>query len=352
MVPPHLTPFLPARINTGPWLAGYSLEALKARVAADRIVLPICSLGTPPEALAQLAPLVLPPLYHEALDADLKSALLTQIRRCFPFFEGSRARRDFRGTFEVVELPAQRPARVAHPPRILAFSVDTAVEQHGPHLPLGTDTIQSYAVLHRLAGEFDGFMVGPPLDYGQLTWGLPFGLSIDLTAPLVTRYMTGFANGLIDWLSPEGMYVVDVHGSLVHRNAMQEGLRRSRCSRWAFHWLHEPLVEFAGNRGDMHAGGVETAMVEHINPALVDSRWWPSRLEDLAAAQMKTSDAAELSSDLSRFIAHVESHPLNGIVGDVHNASRVDAGFMMNRMLETARRDVAGLIAGLGSPNG
>ena len=64
-----LTPFLPSRINTGPWLAGYSLAVLKERVATDRTVLPICSLGTDPDELATLAPLVLPPLYHEALDA-------------------------------------------------------------------------------------------------------------------------------------------------------------------------------------------------------------------------------------------------------------------------------------------
>ena len=41
-------------------------------------------------------------------------------------------------------------------PRILAFSVDTAVEEHGPHLPLATDRIQSYAVLAKLAEETAG----------------------------------------------------------------------------------------------------------------------------------------------------------------------------------------------------
>ena len=59
-----LTPFLPTRINTGPWLVGYSHHELKRRVGRDRMVLPICSLGTPPEQLAGLAPLVLPPLYQ------------------------------------------------------------------------------------------------------------------------------------------------------------------------------------------------------------------------------------------------------------------------------------------------
>jgi creatinine amidohydrolase len=340
-----LTPLLPPQINSGPWVAGYTLRVLKERVASDRIVLPICSLSTSPQELAALGPLVLPPLYHEALDDDLKSALVAQIRRCFPFFEGTHDRANYRGTFDVVEIPARRPAPVARAPKILAFGVDTTVEQHGPHLPLGTDTIQTYAVLRRLATEFEGFVVGPPLDYGHLTWGLPFGLSIDLTPPLVSRYMRGFVDALLDWYSPDALYVADVHGSLVHRNMIQDGLRRSRCQHWAFRWLHDPLVEFAGDRGDVHAGGVETTLVEHINPQLVDSRWWPDRLEDLVTGQMKMADAIQLSGNLSEFIRHVESDNLNGIVGDVRNAAHVDATEMMARMLAVAREDVKGLLS-------
>jgi creatinine amidohydrolase len=339
-----MLPLLPAQINTGPWVAGYSLPVLKDRVATDRVVLPICSLGTPPAELAALAPLVLPPLYHEALDTDLKAALVAQIRRCFPFFEGTDARRNFSRHFEVVELPVRPPARVAKSPQVLAFGVDTTVEQHGPHLPLGTDTIQTYAVLRRLASENDAIVVGPPLDYGHLTWGLPFGLSIDLTQPLAARYMCGFVNALVDWFSPAALYVADVHGSLGHRDSIQEGLRRSQCARWAFRWLHEPLAEFAGNRGDAHAGGVETTLVQHINARLVDPRWWPARVDELVAAQMTTRDAIALSSDLPCFIARVESEDLNGIVGDVRNAFQRDAPELMNRMLDIARQDVNRLL--------
>ncbi|MBI4622955.1 MAG: creatininase family protein [Verrucomicrobia bacterium] len=344
MTPHPLTPFLPTHINTGPWLAGYSLNELKSRIGTERMVLPICSLGTPPEQLAELAPLVLPPLYHEALDAELKSALQRQVPRCFPFYEGTRNRADFRGSFEIVELPARRHAPPVRRSKILAFSVDTAVEQHGPHLPLATDTIQSYAVLHELAAQTDGLVVGPPVDYGHLTWGLPFGLSIDLTPPLVTRYVCGFVNAVVDWMSPESLYVADVHGSLVHRNAIQDGLRRSRCARWAFRWLYEPLVEFSSARGDMHAGGVETALVEHISRDLVDSHWWPGRRDELAVGQMTMAHAVELSADLRRFIDQVESHPFNGIVGHVGNYFDLDAGDLMNRMLEVARQDVHGLL--------
>jgi creatinine amidohydrolase len=345
MPPRHFLPFLPGRINTGTWLAGHSLAILKERVGSEHIVLPICSLGTAAEELASLAPLVLPPLYHEALDADLKAALSQQIRRCFPFYEGTRERGRFRGTFDIVELPERPSAPPTSPPSVLAIGVDTTVEQHGPHLPLGTDTIQTYAVLQQLAAERDGVAVGPSLDYGHLTWGLPFGLSIDLTPALTARYMTGFVDALVDSFSPAAIYVADVHGSLAHRNAIQDGLRRSRCDRWAFRWLHEPLAEFAGDRGDMHAGGVETLLVQLINSGLVDAHWWPARVDELAASQMNTSDAIPLSSDLPRFGERVESQQLNGIVGDVRNAFRLDARVLMDRMLEVARKDVAGLLS-------
>ena len=79
MIPPPLT-----QINTGPWVAGYSLDALKQRIGGgERVVLPVCSFGTPAEEVASLGGLVLPPLYHEALDGDpgLKEQMAARSRR-------------------------------------------------------------------------------------------------------------------------------------------------------------------------------------------------------------------------------------------------------------------------------
>ncbi len=333
----------PDAINSGSWLTGYSLNELLERVGSDRIVLPVCSLGTPFEELAGLAPLVMPPLYHEAMDDLLQSALVTRIAECFPFYD--QARRAGMASFDVIELP-----RSDHPPpgpsgRIVAFSVDTAVEEHGPHLPLATDTLQSYAVLERLSGERDDLLIAPPVDYGQLTWGLPFGMSVDITAPLLARYVTGFTNAIRRWMQPVALYVVDVHGSIVHRTAIQDGLRASQFPRWSFRWLHDPLVEFSGDRGDQHAGGVETALIEEINPLLIDSRWWPSRRDALVAGQMSLEDAVALSPDLPRFIDRVQQQGLNGIVGGLENYDSVDGADLMRRILEVARDDLDGLSA-------
>lgn len=335
--------FVPRRINHGPFVTAYAHAELMERARAARMVLPLCSLGTPADQLAPLGPWVLPPLYHEAMTADLREELIRRIRHCFPFHADSRARGEWKGTVEIVELPRTAPPRRPKP-QVFAFSVDTAVEEHGPHLPLATDTIQSYGVLERLATEVTGFVVGAPVDYGQLTWGLPFGFSVDITAPLVTRYVTGFVNAVVDWLSPGAVYVVDVHGSLVHRDAIQQGLQASRCRNHAFRWLYDSLVPFGSGRGDTHAGGIETAIVRAISPELVDSRWWPGRVEELAAAQMAVPIAAELSGDLRKFIDYVESRPLNGIIGNVHNFFDLDGPALIEQMLGIARRDVEQLV--------
>jgi len=156
--------------------------------------------------------------------------------------------------------------------------------------------------------------------------------------------VTGYTNAIADWLEPTAAYVVDVHGSIVHRAAIQDGLAASRIGRWSFRWLHDPLVALSGDRGDQHAGGVETALIEFINPALVDAAWWPSRREELLAKQMSLEDAVRLSSDLPTFIERVESERLNGIVGGLENYDAIDGADLMERILGVSRTDLAALL--------
>lgn len=334
-----LDDYLSRQVNSGTWVTAYTLNELRGRTNA-LFVLPICSLATPYADCQQLGEFVLPPLFHEALDDSLKHSIVSRIGECFPEFG-----KDNSSQIRVVELPR---VDLPVPPtgRVLAFSADTAVEEHGPHLPLATDTIQSYSVLGQLATEFQELDVCRPLEYGQLTWGLPFGFSIDLTAGLLTRYVTAYVNALTEWRKPRAIYVVDVHGSITHRGAIVTGLQASQCDAWTFRWLHEPLAEFASERGDQHAGGVETALVERVGPDLLDSRWWPSRVDEIAAGQMSFARAVELTPDLPAFMEHVGQHALNGIIGDIRNYRMLDAEEMFSRMMGVARSDMQQLLAG------
>ena len=337
-----LDQYLPIQINSGPWITGWSLFELRKLPVDAEFVLPICSIGTPYEKLLELGPRLLPPLFHEAMTNDLQQRIITQIHKCFPKYgdEASNASR-----LRVVDVPAAGLSPVSAP-RVLAFSVDTAVEEHGPHLPLATDTIQSYSVLRKLARTVDGFEVGRPLEYGQLTWALPFGFSIDLTTDLLTEYVAGYVNAVTAWQKPEAVYVVDVHGSITHRQAIVDGLTQSDFSNWAFRWLHEPLAEFASERGDQHAGGVETILVERVDQRLLDHNWWPGREQDIAAGCMTLEKAIELTPELVAFERYALDHGCNGIVGDIANYHTLDADLMFDRMLKVATTDVEALLNG------
>lgn len=336
--------YLPSAVNSGPWITAYTLERLRQLSNETKFVLPICSLATPFAKCVSPEALLLPPLYHEALAGDLKQKLVEQILRCFPTYSPDNSI-DNACRLEVVEWPrTPLPPRPA--PKILAFSVDTAVEEHGPHLPLGTDTLQSYSVLKALKQEREDFEIFRPIDYGQLTWGLPFGFSVDLTAPLLSEYVTHFANAVTNWLKPQACYVVDVHGSITHRQAIVDGLKASCVERWAFRWLHEPLAEFASARGDQHAGGVETALVEWVSSQLIDSTWFPARIGEIAKGQMSFQQAVDLTPDLAAFTKSVFERNFNGVVGDIHNYNKLDAAELFHRMLEIARVDVDQLASG------
>ena len=340
---------LPKKINDGPLLTSYSLPKLKERIRYECPVLPIVSIGTPAEVIEELGPLVLPPLYHEAMNPVLKGNILDRIQHCFPYLADSTQRQQLETDLVVIELPKREwPAPEAN--SIACFSVDTAVEEHGPHLPLATDTLQSYAVLDQLEKRFPEIVIAPPLEYGHLTWGLPFGLSIDITPDLLIQYVAGYADALMNWLQPSGLYVVDVHGSIVHRNAIKEGIRISGCDHNKFRWLHEPLIQFSGERGDQHAGGVETALIELISHDLIDQKLFPDQMSAIARGQMHLDQAIELSQDMPEFVKQVEDsqdspQPLNGIVGDIENYDFIDAREMLKRMWNVASNDVEQLLA-------
>jgi creatinine amidohydrolase/Fe(II)-dependent formamide hydrolase-like protein len=337
-----LSNYLPDRVNHGPWVTAYTLYRLRELPSDTQFVLPICSIAEPFDTLIGQDGLLLPPLYHEALTEPLKRQVIDRILDCFPVYGDDRHNRR---RVRVMEFSA-RELPLVKPPKVLAFSVDTAVEEHGPHLPLGTDTIQSYHVLQALSERVPELELFRPLDYGQLTWGLPFGFSVDLTTELLTEYVSGFAKAVIEWRQPASLYVVDVHGSIAHRQAIVDGLKQLDFARWTFRWLHEPLADVASERGDQHAGGVETALVELASPLLLDHAWWPDRRSELVAHQMSFEKAVELTGDLTAFRAYVDAQRFNGIIGDVSNYESLDAPSLRQRMVDRATVDLERLISG------
>jgi creatinine amidohydrolase len=163
-----------------------------------------------------------------------------------------------------------------------------ALEEHGSHLPLGTDTFHALEVVRRVAGRRP-VLVAPPLFYGicRSTREHPGTVSISgdaLRALLLSVGREFYRQG---W---HNLVFVSGHAGGTHISAVLEAAERLLVelpeAKIAVVNLLELLREVLADkpdlvhtRGDSHAGEVETAIMMAAYPHLVQGtapEEWPS----------------------------------------------------------------------------
>jgi mycofactocin precursor peptide peptidase len=132
-------------------------------------------------------------------------------------------------------------------------------EQHGPHLPLDTDTRIALALARRLAESEADVVVAPPLAFGA-SWehdGFPGLLSI--TNELLAALLVELARSAT-WAA--GIVIVNGHGG--NRAGVDAAVTRTEAEgRAALAWW--PHVD----DGDAHAGRTETSLLLALAPGVV-----------------------------------------------------------------------------------
>jgi mycofactocin precursor peptide peptidase len=176
-----------------------------------------------------------------------------------------------------------------------------SLEQHGPHLPLDTDTRIAVAVASGAADRRHGVAVAPPITLGASGEhaGFPGTLSIGTSALSELLVELG-RDASRDW---DAVLLVNAHGG--NRDAVDAALARldaegRRCA--AYH--------VAPASGDAHAGRTETALLLHLCPGAVRvARAEPGEL----------APASELMARLRR--SGVRAVSPNGVLGDPRGAT-------------------------------
>lgn len=218
-----------------------------------------------------------------------------------------------------------------------------ATEQHGPHLPLGTDAIIGEAVARealRVADIDHQLILAPVMPYGSSHHHLIYNALSLSTA----TYLAGISD-LLDTALTSGfrrVYVLNSHGGNVdcvrlaaRDTALVQCAVVGSCSYWD---VSLPAILKAGLDGKApvpgHAGQFETSLMLAIRPDLV-------RMERLKAITQHTPVQAGLTTPGSIIQAHGDWGRMEGVT-DIPNAPSSDLG---RRLLEVIGTSVAAAIA-------
>jgi creatinine amidohydrolase len=194
---------------------------------------------------------------------------------------------------------------------VLAVPVGS-LEQHGPHLPLDTDTRIAVELAARLSRSRSDVVVAPAVAYGASgehaafpgTLLIDHGVLADLLVELVRSARDAFG----------GVALISAHGG----NHEGLALVRERCRADG-----DPvLVWAAGVRGgDAHAGRTETSLMLAIDPAAVRTELavaGPTEPLEVLLPRLRAEGVRPVSS--------------NGVLGDPQGASAAEGESMLAAM--------------------
>ncbi len=167
-----------------------------------------------------------------------------------------------------------------------------ATEQHGPHLPVGTDTFTVEHIAREAAAQIASevpVVVVPTMPFGSSHHHLPFGGTMSLSTDTYYRVIYDLTESLIA-SGFRRIFILNGHGGnhelvqLVARDlALKHPVNIGAGSYWTVAW--DALVEAQAHVPGMlpgHAGAFETSQMLELRPELV-RRPLPSR-NDVAAA--------------------------------------------------------------------
>ncbi len=188
---------------------------------------------------------------------------------------------------------------------LLAIPIGSC-EQHGPHLPLDTDTRIAVALCQGLAGANDHVIISPAITIGASGEHDGFAGTLSIGTAALVNVLVEIVRSA-HWAT--GIVLVNSHGG--NAQAVRSAVTKLRGEqRRVTTWWPQPDEFDGGYRFDSHAGDTETSLMLAITPQIVRM--------DLAEA----GSTAPLSTIIDQLRSHgVGSVSANGVLGDPRRAT-------------------------------
>lgn len=203
---------------------------------------------------------------------------------------------------------------------VLAVPVGST-EQHGPHLPLSTDTDIAVALARRLAGRRPHVLVAPALAYGSAGEHAGFAGTLSIGQEALELVLVELGRSAADWVGRT--VLICAHGG--NAEPVTRAVNRLRGEgrdtlAWSPRWDAEP-----------HAGRHETSMQLALDPARV-------RMTEAVAG-----DPRPLAQLLPLLRAGgVRAVSPSGVLGDPRPATVAEGEALLDRLVDDLVRAVDG----------
>jgi mycofactocin precursor peptide peptidase len=206
-----------------------------------------------------------------------------------------------------------------------------STEQHGPHLPLDTDTRIATAVAQGARASLEAplgqeWLVAPAIAYGASGEHQSFAGTISIGTEALTMLLVEYGRSAAWWA--RRLVFINGHGGNV--GALDGAVRRLRAEGRDAAWC--PCAT-AG--GDAHAGHTETSVLLHISPTdVLTDRWLAGNRAPLPELlpSMRRGGVAAVS-------------PV-GVLGDPTTATPADGKRIFAEMVDGCVRRVARWVPG------
>lgn len=186
-----------------------------------------------------------------------------------------------------------------------------SLEQHGPHLPLDTDTRVAAAVADAAAESVRG-LLAPPVGYGASGEHEDFPGTISIGTTTLRLMLVEYGRSACRWA--DRLLLVNGHGGNI--GALVGAVQLLRYENRDVAWW-----PCAAPTGDAHAGRTETSLMLHVDPAVVGAGAQPGNTQPLAELMpaLRTQGVRALSP--------------NGVLGDPTGATADEGSRLLDGMV-------------------
>ncbi|MCD4523584.1 mycofactocin biosynthesis peptidyl-dipeptidase MftE [Nocardioides sp. cx-173] len=193
-----------------------------------------------------------------------------------------------------------------------------SIEQHGPHLPLETDTLIARAVADRMALELGDAWVAPAVSYGSSGEHQAFPGTCSIGTEALRLLVVELVRSIRCWA--DRVVLVNAHGG--NLTAVHEAVEQLRAEGHDVTW-----VPCATEDVDLHAGHTETSLMLHLAP-------WSVRRHRAEAGNTRPLDEI-LPAMRTGGVAAVSA---NGVLGDPTGASAHHGARILEQIVGNALR--------------